>query len=343
MPSDQRNGAEAAARLDERFTIPSTVSREAAGRLKLAYDFIAALPPQVKPSSLEEWDLRRAQSETFAIGLGQATVDALQPWHEESLIGGVPVVRVRPARWQSNGRVLVFLHGGGYVTGSARAALAPVAIMAAATSTEIVAINYTKAPRGRWQAVTDEVLAVWAGLLDAGVHPHAAGFFGESAGGGLAAGAVLKMRDRNMALPAALSLAAPWADITATGDTISTLAAAEPFLTSESLAWGADLYADPSDQQHPYVSPVYGDFSQHFPPTLIQVGTRDFFLSHAVRLYQAIRSGGHAAILDVYEGMPHGFQALLADVPEGRTAVARTAEFFDAHLSVTGPEGQAAT
>ena len=124
----------------------------------------------------------------------------------------------------------------------------------------------------------------------------------------------------------------PWSDITATGDTYQTLSGLDPTLDVESLSWSADAYADPKDQKTPYVSPVYGDYSKPFPPTLIQGGTREIFLSNFVRQYQAIRSGGQEAVLDLYEGMPHVFQGVTPDSPETRTAIGRAAAFFDQHL-----------
>lgn len=317
----------------ERFEVPSTVSPEAKARLELVYRFLRAAPPQTKPDSIEEWDRRQAASDTFGISLSQPIIDALKVTLADDRLGEVPVVRFRPAGWKPTGQTLIFVHGGGYVTGSARGNAGDAAQMAALTGNEVISINYTLAPRGRWQGVTDEVVAVWKALLATGAKPESVGIYGGSAGGGLAAGAVIKMRDEGLPLPGAMYLMSPWSDITATGETITTLAAAEPLLTSESLAWGADLYADPADQKNPYVSPVYGDYTKAYPPTLIQVGTREIFLSHAVRHYQAIRSGGQEAVLDVYEGMPHGFPSLFTETPEGRTAFGRAAEFFQTHLA----------
>ena len=314
-----------------RFAIPSTVSPEAAQRLKLVYDFLQAMPAQTRPASVAQWDRKVADGEAFAITLGKPVMDALKPSVAEERLGDVRVFRVRPNS-RVNSNKLIFIHGGGYVGGTARGSVAEAAQMAAATGSEVLVIDYTLAPRGRWQTVTDEVLAVWQALLRSGVKSNSVGIYGGSAGGGLTAGAVLKMRDKGLPLPGALYLQSPWSDITATGDTVATLASFEPLLTNESLAWGADLYADPKDQKHPYVSPVYGDYSKAFPPTLIQVGTREIFLSHSVRHYQAIRSGGHEAVLDVYEGMPHGFPSLFMETPEGRTAIARAADFFRTHL-----------
>lgn len=70
-----------------------------------------------------------------------------------------------------------------------------------------------------------------------------------------------------------------------------------------------------------------------FPSTLIQVGTREILLSAAVRDCMAICGGGHDAILDLYEGMPHIFQAQAPTSRETRTAIARAAAFFEANLT----------
>ena len=171
-------------------------------------------------------------------------------------------------------------------------------------------------PRGGWKSTTDQVLSVWQALLAKGSAPASIGLFGDSAGGGLAAGSVLKMRDQGLPLPGALYLMSPWSDVSDTGDSYQTLSPADPVLDLDSSSWNAAAYADPKDQKNPYVSPVYGDYSKAFPPTLIQDGTREMFLSNCVREYQAIRGGGHEAVLDLYKGMPHVFQASIPNTPE---------------------------
>ena len=136
-------------------------------------------------------------------------------------------------------------------------------------------------------------------------------------------------------MPAAVVLWSPWADITDRGDSAITLKNFEPdHLYDKHLKPSADAYADPKDQKHPYVSPVYGDYSKGFPPTLIQGGTREIFLSHFVRQYRAIDGAGGIAVLDLYDGMPHVFQirAELADAPETKTALKKMAAFLKRHL-----------
>src|SRR6185369_15375233 len=115
---------------------------------------------------------------------------------------------------------------------------------------------------------------------------------------------------------AAVVLWSPWADIANRGDTAVTLKEAEPtYLYDLHLKPAAEAYADPQDFKNPYVSPVYADFSKGFPPTLIQGGTKEIFLSHFVRLYQALDAAGVPVKLDLYDAMPHVFQWRLDNAP----------------------------
>ena len=324
--------AVSAAETTLRFDIPATVSPEAANALGAIYAVTSRLPPATRPTSVEDWDRQREALDKRMIPASNALAAKLGVSVRDDRVGGVPVVRILPAGYKPNGRTLVYLHGGGYTRFSAHSRLGPPALVAAATGDEVISIDYTVAPRGNWKTVTDQVLDVWKGLLAGGAAPTSIGLFGDSAGGGIAAGSVLKMRDQGLPLPGALYLMSPSCDITYAGDSFLTLSKVDPVLDLESSRWGADSYAAPQDQKNPYASPVYGDYTKAFPPTLIQGGTREMLLSNFVREYQAIRSGDHEAVLDLYEGMPHVFQGSIPATPETRTAIARAASFFKTHL-----------
>lgn len=158
------------------------------------------------------------------------------------------------------------------------------------------------------------------------------GMAGDSAGGSIAVASTLKIRDQGSAMPGALFVMSPSADLSGISDTFATLSAADPVLHADQLSWAVKAYVGSGDARSPYASPVYGEFGKPFPPTLIQAGTRELLLSDSVRLYQAIRGGGGDAVLDVYEGMPHVFQSLIPGAREARTAGARASEFLDANL-----------
>ncbi|WP_174285016.1 alpha/beta hydrolase fold domain-containing protein [Sphingomonas bacterium] len=316
-----------------RFQVPSTVSPEAAKALSAIYAVAAKQPPEVKPASVEDWDRLREALDKRMIPASNAVVAKLGATVQDDQIGGVPVVRIRPANYTPSGRTLIYFHGGGYTRFSAHSRLGPPALVAAATGDEVISVDYTVAPRGNWKIVTDQVISVWKALLAKGIAPSSTGLFGDSAGGGIAAGSVFKMRDLGLPLPGALYLMSPSCDVTQQGDSYQTLSSVDPVLDRESSAWGAAAYADPQDQKNPYVSAVYGDYTKAYPPTLIQGGTREMLLSNYVREYQAIRGGGHEAVLDIYEGVPHVFQGSIPNTPEARTAIARAAAFFKLHLT----------
>ncbi len=247
------------------------------------------------------------------------------------ILGGVPVIEIRPTGWKEDGKILIYTHGGGYVTGGPDSPLS--GWVADETGLRIISIGYTLAPESKWNNTTDQVIAVFQALQKEGYALQNMAIFGDSAGGGLAAGSVLKMRDKGLGMPSAIVLWSPWADITETGDTYFTLKKADPILDYPlGLKGAADAYADPWDQKNPYVSPVYGDYSKGFPPTLIQGGTKDIFLSNFVRQYRAIDSAGGTAVLDIYEGMPHVFQLMIFNSPESEQAMVKMKKFLATYL-----------
>lgn len=312
--------------------VPDTVSPE-------FQEFLKKLPnPALRPAfpapdDLDGWRRFHQAREKDMEPKVQSALKQYQPAVAERKLGGIPVLDIKPKGWQESRKLLVYLHGGAYTMASARSSLMKSALAADATGYRVIAVDYTVAPRAKWQQVTDEVIAVVQALVKEGHALTDIGMFGDSAGGGMAPGVVLKMRDRDLGMPAAVVLWSPWSDITETGDTYVTLKHAEPtYLYATILKPSADAYADAKDQKHPYVSPVYGDYSKGFPPTLIQGGTKEIFLSNFVRQYQALDTAGQTVKLDLYEGMPHVFQGQLPDAPESRLALKKMREFLVRYL-----------
>ena len=312
--------------------VPPTVSAEWADYYGGLPD-PASLPLLPAPGDFEAWKERNAQAEAerLAAGFGDPGPGLKVV---EGVIGGVPVLDIRPEDRIEDGRTLLYTHGGGYVAFTARSTIGNPARVARASGLRVVSIDYTLAPFARWQEITDQVIAVFQGLTEEGSTLGELAIFGDSAGGSLAAGSLLKMRDMGLGMPAALVMWSPWSDITDRGDTYRTLADVEgSYLYDLHLKPAADAYAAAADQMNPYVSPVYGDYSKGFPPTLIQGGTREIFLSNFIRHYQAIEAGLGEVKLDLYEGMPHGFQNKMTESPEARLAVQKTVDFVTARLA----------
>jgi epsilon-lactone hydrolase len=314
-----------------RYHIPPTISTEWQETLRSWTGPTGETFPA--PDDVEGWRRLQRQGERFVLRSADAILARYGATATPTTLGGVPVLDVRPASWRDDGRVLVYVHGGAYTFNSARATLSSAVPVADLTGLRVISIDYTLAPHARWPQVTDEVVAVFGALRDAGYDWERIAAYGDSAGGGLLAGSVLKLRDRGDGMPAAVWLWSPWADLTESGDTYATLAHADPLLVYRGqLERSAAAYADPADQRHPYVSPVYADFGPGFPPTLVQAGTKEIFLSNAVRLYRALDLAGVPATLDVYEGMPHVFQGIVPEYPESRQALEKGRRFIDRHL-----------
>ncbi len=312
---------------------PSTISpewREVFVQLNRFKNAPKGLP---SPTDLEGWRREQAIVDQALLTSPdrRARLDALAPTVIEGRIGGVPVLEVRPKGWRDDGRIAVYLHGGAYVHYSALSTLPGAAMLADRMAMRVISIDYSLAPAAKWPEVTSEVVSVLSALGKKGTPIRNIVVVGESAGGGLAAAAVLKMRDEGIGLPGALVLVSPLTDLTGDGDTGITLCDADPMLSCRELRAIANVYAKPEDQKNPYASPVYGNFSRGFPPTLIQVGTRDILLSDSVRLYQAIKTQGANAVLDVYDGMPHVFQSILPNSQEGLAAYRAMSLFIGRH------------
>ena len=313
--------------------IPSTISQEAQAFLRALPDPNHG-PAFPDPDEVENWKAVQKAAEARNLEMQKVLVDRLQPNVTKRDFGGVPVLDIKDRGWEENGKVLVYTHGGAYTFQSAESTLASSALVADRTGIRVISVDYTLAPHSKWRQTIAQVITVFDELKKQGYAMADIAIYGDSAGGGMAAGVVLKMRDKGMGMPAAVVLWSPWADITETGDTYETLKLAEPTYTYEKhLKHSADAYADPKDQKNPYVSPVYGDYTKGFPPTLMQGGTKEIFLSNFIRLYQTLDLTGRTLKLDLYEGMPHVFQAFIPDSPESKMALRKVDAFLRHHMS----------
>jgi epsilon-lactone hydrolase len=217
--------------------------------------------------------------------------------------------------FEIHGGALIFLAGEGARRGSLREA--------ERLSIKTVSVDYRVPPDHPYPAALDDCVEAFEHVAEA-CGPGNVIVCGNSAGGNLAAAMVLRLRDEGKPMPAALILYTPEVDLTESGDSFNTLAGLDPILPG-SLAIENALYASGADLSHPYLSPLFGDFTKGFPPTFLQCGTRDLFLSNTVRMHRALRKAGVKAQLHVWEGMPHGgFQG----APEDDEVTAEVRQFI---------------
>lgn len=252
---------------------------------------------------------------------------------EPARIAGVNVFLVAPERLhaENRDRLLLHLHGGGYVLFPGEAGAGEAMLMAGYGGFRCVSVDYRMAPDFPFPAALDDAMAVWRALL-AEHDARRMGIFGSSAGGGLALALLLRARAEGLALPAAIAPGTPWSDLTSAGDSIRANEYVDNVLVSYSgwVGAAASLYAAGHDLGDPLLSPINGDF-HGFPPAMLTTGTRDLFLSNTVRTHRKLRQAGVPAELQVFEGQSHA-QFLTPFLPETEEAFGELARFFAHHL-----------
>jgi epsilon-lactone hydrolase len=241
-------------------------------------------------------------------------------------VGGVGALDV-VVEGSTSADVILYLHGGGYVIGSAESSLPLAAEFAQRTGARVITLDYRLAPENPFPAAVDDVRAAYQGLLSQGVAPQSIALAGESAGGGLAVGAALALRDADIRLPASILAMSPWADLTLSGSTLADKQSVDAVLSGDGLQRSAVDYVGSADTADPYISPIFGDL-HGLPPMLIQSGSREILLSDALRLASRSAIADVRVTLDVVPGAPHVFQAYAAMLDEAEAALKRAADFL---------------
>jgi acetyl esterase/lipase len=236
----------------------------------------------------------------------------------------VYVATPRTERLIAADHVVFDIHGGALVFGGGEANVRfSTAAIALRTGRIAYGVDYRVPPDHPYPAALDDCMAAYRAVLQEAVEKKVV-VSGTSAGGNLAAALLLRARDEGLPMPAGALLLTPELDLTESGDSFDTLMGLDVVLTARLMEVNR-LYAGVADLAHPYLSPLFGDVTG-FPPTLLQAGTRDLFLSNAVRMHRKLRSAGVRAELHVWEGMPHaGFGGL---TPEDREVSAELQAFI---------------
>jgi len=294
------------------------------------------IPPTMPaPETTEAWLRLQADFDVPGEQLGRAAAEYRKVTYEVRDIAGVRTYLVTPQqvreRW--NDTVFVHTHGGAWVFGGGDSALREAVWMASGLGVNVVSIDYRRPPLHPYPAAIEDGIAVWRELIKTH-QPEKMAWFGTSAGGNLALGTTLKLKDLDLPLPGALFAGTPATDLANVSDTWHTLVGLDPLGGRVGMVGAAfDLYVGDADASLPFLSPVNGDL-EGFPPTILISGTRDLLLSDTVRMHRALRQAGVVADLHVYDGQVHAdyMQNLTREVPESADAQREVFEFFDKHL-----------
>jgi epsilon-lactone hydrolase len=264
-----------------------------------------------------------------------APAGRLHPVPDDVLVAAVTAGEV-PAYWldapgAGTGRVLLFLHGGGYQFGSLRSHGELAARLGRASGMRVLFPEYRLAPEHPFPAAIDDVLAAWRWLrTDQDLSAASITAAGDSAGGGLAVALLVALRDAGEALPAAAALMSPHVDLTSSGASMTERADQDPIFTPAALRQMASDYLAGADPTTPLASPLFASLAG-LPPLLVQTGTAELLLSDSERLASAATQAGVEVILQLGEGLPHVYPIML-DTPEAAEATEQIAQFLRARV-----------
>lgn len=245
--------------------------------------------------------------------------------------GGVPAEWTRTPGADA-GCVILFLHGGGYVSGSLASHRHTVAEAGREAGARTLALAYRLAPEHPFPAALEDTLAGYHYLLDAGVAPGRIALAGESAGGGLALAAAVSLREAGAPLPGCLWLSSPWTDLALTGASLEEKAAVDPLIGRAYLAELAGLYLAGADPRGPLASPLHADLAG-LPPLLIQVGSAETLLDDSVRLAGAAGAADLSVRLEIWPHMIHAWHLFYPEVADGRRSLASAGRFVRAQCA----------
>lgn len=227
--------------------------------------------------------------------------------------------------------VLLYLHGGGYSSGSHRTHRPMVSRICRIGGFKGFVINYRKAPENPYPAALEDAHKAYLHLLEEGYSPKNIVLAGDSAGGGLALSLLYYLRDQQIELPKAAALLCPWTDLAITGASIERNERHDPYLGRKKIEELRDYYLNGQDPLMPYVSPLYGS-SVGLPPIYFQAGSKDTIVDDAIRMHEKILAEGGISYLDNYPNMFHVWQALYVFLSEGRHAINKLSGFLRKEL-----------
>ncbi len=255
-------------------------------------------------------------------------------------LGGVAVEVAEPDGADQSAAIL-YLHGGGYTALSPGTHRSLCAQLSLAAGCPVYSVAYRRAPEHPHPAALDDTLAAHRALLASGLRPERIALAGDSAGGGLALAAALRLRDGGEpAQPlrgcAALGLISPWLDLGLTGASVTGKAAVDPLLSVPWLRLCARRYAGGRALDDPEVSPLFADL-HGLPPVLVQGGADDVLVSDADRLVERARAAGVSIEHDRVEGMWHDFQVLAGLLAAADRSLVRLGTFLRSHIERARP------
>lgn len=230
----------------------------------------------------------------------------------------------------TNQGVILYIHGGGYVSCSAATHRPITAALTRLSRCRVFSLDYRLAPEHRFPAALDDAIGGYRWLLEQGLPASSISFAGDSAGGGLVLATLLRARDAGLPLPACAVCFSPWTDLAGRGASIRFNDNRCAMFHTENIAEFAAAYLGSASPHDTYASPAFASLSG-LPPILLQVGSTELLLDDSRRVHYKIREAKGISKLEIYDNLAHCWQMLDGFVPEARIALRQAAGFICEH------------
>jgi epsilon-lactone hydrolase len=264
---------------------------------------------------------------------GDLTAEPREVDYLETEAGGLPAMWAVPKR-ASTDRVLMCIHGGGFVSGSIYTHRKMFGHLAKAAGARALLVSYHLLPEGVFPVPAQDVEKAYRWLLDQGISPGAIAFAGDSVGGWLAVTVQLRARDHGLPLPAATLLVSPCVDMETTGESYATNQDSDPFFKPDVVRGIIRAFlGDGTDARDPRANPLYADLSG-LGPVYIQAGADETLADDARLLDSRARKAGVDVRLDIFPDMLHTFQMAAGRAPEADDAIREMAGWVRPRLGL---------
>lgn len=250
----------------------------------------------------------------------------------ETEVVGLPALWAVPKQCAED-RVILSVHGGGFVSGSIYTHRKLFGHLAKAAGTRALLTDYRGSPQHTHPAPLDDTTASYRWLLGKGIDANHIAIAGDSSGGGLAITTLLRARELGLPVAAALMLISPWVDMAVSSDTFESNRATDAFFSKEVVQALAGMFLGDADPKDPLASPLYADLTD-LPPMYIQAGGDETLLGESIRLGEAARAAGVDVQVDIFPGQQHTFQMAAGRAPESDDAIRRFAEWVRPRLGL---------
>ena len=292
---------------------------------RLIVKYVMAPPYRRAGTSISEW--RKLVQPYIKFQKVPAGTE-IQP--VEALSRGLAAEWVRAPAAQTD-RVILYLHGGACIMGSPATHQELAARLSAAAHVRVLVLDYRLAPEHPFPAAMQDAMSAYRWLLDQGYADERLVIGGDSAGGGLTLQTLIALRDAGSTLPSAAFFLSPVTDwVRFDGESFSTRARIDPWITLDMCKFTAAHYVGSSDPATPLLYPMDMNLAG-LPPLCIHVGDDEVLLSDSVRLAERARACNVQVELVIWPRLWHVFQTMASFVPEARQSLEEIGRFVGSH------------